>query len=111
MSDLEIRTDELSQHKAHVAQVASAVDLAKQASYEAGIGGTAFGLLCTPMLLPPLLIMESAARRTMQSATDALERTSRQLGLTTEDFNSQEADLTRGFKAEVNVWGKRGRHE
>ena len=53
MSDLEIRTDELSQHKAHVAQ----------------------------------------------------------LGLTTEDFNSQEADLTRGFKAEVNVWGKRGRHE
>lgn len=107
--DLRINTDQLDEHRCHVAHVGQEIQMARDASVQVGVGDGAFGVLCSPFLVPPLSLVEGQARDALSSASSALDRLCSQLGITVEDFTAHEDELTRSFNNEVSVWGKRGR--
>lgn len=61
--DLRINTDQLDEHRCHVAHVGQGIQMARDASVQVGVGDGAFGVLCSPFLVPPLSLVEGQARR------------------------------------------------
>ena len=76
--------------------VADRVDAARQAS-GAALPGNAFGLMCSPLLLPAYTVVQSVADALLAAAGSALERGAADLDLVAADFDAVDARQASGF--------------
>ena len=76
--------------------VADRVDAARQPP-GAALPGNAFGLMCSPLLLPAYTVVQSVADALLAAAGSALERGAAGLDLVAADFDAVDARQASGF--------------
>lgn len=75
MSILDIDTDEVRRHADKLEIVRDRVDDARGAAGQVSMEGEAYGILCSPFLVPVLASLEQPAIAAMLSAATALDGT------------------------------------
>ena len=87
--------------QAHVRALSDAADILRGAAANAagGVGGEAFGALCTPLLGPAVSALADASRSTLATASALSALTSAALAATVGQFREAEETAVTTFRA------------
>ncbi len=103
MFDLSVAPDAWRSARTNVDAAASTVDTARDAGSQALPDG-AFGLMCSPLLLPAYSMVAGVAEQLLSSVANGLRETETNLGLAVANFENTEQEVADTFKQLTRSW-------
>lgn len=99
--------DVLTAHRRRVEQVGALVDVARDAAASTGLGGGAFGVLCS-FLVAPLQLVQGGAQTALGQISSSIGRVGVQLGAAAADLAAADqdaVDVLAGLQGELDRAG------
>ncbi|GAB2740902.1 hypothetical protein GCM10027174_12960 [Salinifilum aidingensis] len=95
-----IHTDEMRSHAQRVRGVAERIGTAKDAAGEISLnGGEAYGILCSPVLIPLMGMIETMGSAAIGTSQAAVEGTAAGLEAAAEEYDSVDEEVVASLEA------------
>ncbi len=92
MSTIDLTPEHLTRAASDASSAAGEIRTAQQAG-DAALADNAFGLMCTPFMLPAYLMVQTAADLLMGSAADSLDRAAGELRVSAAQFQLADSSV------------------
>ena len=93
----QVQTADLRKHAQSVQQVTNTLDEAMAAAQQVTLGVAAYGQICGPLFVPPVLAVESVGLTTLSAAQRAANTIRTGIATTARDYDTVEQGTATGF--------------
>lgn len=95
----QVRTADLTKHAQSIQQVAGTLGEAMAAAQQVTLGVQAYGLICGPLFVPPVLAIEAIGLETLSAAQQAANDLNTGITTTVRNYDRTEQSTTGSFTA------------